>query len=62
MRVTIDRDGCIGCGLCESICPEVFKLDDEGKANAVEGDIDVKYENGCQEAAKDCPVSVIKII
>ena len=31
MRVTIDRDGCIGCGLCESICPEVFKLDEEGK-------------------------------
>ncbi len=62
MRVTIDRDGCIGCGLCESICPEVFKLDEEGKAYASEGNIDAEYKNGCLSSAKDCPVSVIKII
>jgi len=62
MRVTIDRDGCIGCGLCESICPEVFKLDEEGKAYAIEGEISAEYKNDSLEAAKDCPVSVIKII
>ncbi|OYT50659.1 MAG: hypothetical protein B6U76_12330 [Desulfurococcales archaeon ex4484_217_2] len=25
-RVTIDKDACIGDGICISICPEVFEL------------------------------------
>jgi len=25
-KVIIDEDECIGCGSCEDICPEVFKL------------------------------------
>ena len=29
MRARVDRDACISCGLCESICPDVFELDDE---------------------------------
>jgi ferredoxin len=29
--VYIDEDECIGCGSCEEICPEVFKLDEEAE-------------------------------
>lgn len=29
MKATVDRDECIGCGQCEELCPEVFKLDDD---------------------------------
>lgn len=61
MRVTIDKDGCIGCGLCESICPDVFKINDEGKAEVTSSHIDIKHETDCQSAAGDCPVNVIKI-
>ena len=28
MKVNIDREGCIGCGLCVEICPEVFRIAD----------------------------------
>ncbi|MFR2971010.1 MAG: ferredoxin, partial [Christensenellaceae bacterium] len=24
MIVEVDRDGCIACGACESVCPDVF--------------------------------------
>jgi NAD-dependent dihydropyrimidine dehydrogenase PreA subunit len=27
-KVYVDEDTCIGCGNCESICPEVFQLNE----------------------------------
>ena len=32
MKAKIDRDGCIGCGMCTEICPEVFEMADDGLA------------------------------
>jgi len=26
MKATVDREGCIECGLCASVCPEVFRM------------------------------------
>ncbi|MEM0951261.1 MAG: ferredoxin [Cyanobacteria bacterium P01_H01_bin.74] len=51
-------DGCIACGACESICPDVFTVYDEAEVNAENV---LGNENNCREAAKVCPVSVIKI-
>jgi ferredoxin len=69
MKVSIDREECIGCGVCEALCSEVFKLIDDGKSAIAE-----KYRKGslakgevgedlssCVENARDsCPVEVIK--
>jgi len=51
-------EGCIACGVCESICPEVFTVTDTSvaKQEAVPG-----QEAACRDAAKACPVDVIKI-
>ena len=50
--------GCIACGVCESLCPEVFTVTEESVANNanVPG-----HESACREAAAACPVDVIKI-
>ncbi|RLG46040.1 MAG: ferredoxin [Thermoproteota archaeon] len=58
MRVTIDEDACIGCGVCEAMCPEVFKV--EGDKAKV---IDPEGCNGCncQEVAESCPTQAIII-
>ena len=34
MRAFVDQDMCIGCGLCEGTCPEIFQMNDAGKAEA----------------------------
>ncbi len=54
------REGCIGCGLCESTCPEVFRMGDEGVAE-VHGQITANQEELAMEAKDGCPVDVIEI-
>ena len=34
MKPIINQESCIGCGTCEGICQETFKMDD-GKAQVV---------------------------
>ncbi|HUB71083.1 MAG TPA: ferredoxin [Acidimicrobiales bacterium] len=35
MRVWIEQDYCTGDGLCEELCPQVFRLADDGLAHVV---------------------------
>ena len=38
MKATkVDKDLCIGCGLCCGICDEVFRMNEQGKAEACTG-------------------------
>ncbi len=59
MNAKVNED-CIGCGLCNSICPEVFSMTDEGFATACH-DIPEKQYESVQEAADSCPVSAIEV-
>ena len=51
-------EGCTSCGLCEDICPEVFKVNDE--AAVIEGVDFSDYKEKTKEAAESCPVEIIK--
>lgn len=53
------NENCIGCGLCESVCPEVFSLSDEGVAVAISEDVPEDALGSAAEAMNDCPVGAI---
>ncbi|MDA8079315.1 MAG: ferredoxin [Nitrospiraceae bacterium] len=55
----IDFEACEGCGTCEAMCPEVFKVKEDGKAYVINPE-GCKTCN-CQEAADSCPVECIKM-
>jgi len=57
---TVDKDKCIGCGLCTSICPDVFELGDDGKSH-VKNPKTCEKSNCCKEAADSCPVQAISL-
>ena len=60
MRAKVDADACIGCGLCVSICPEVFKMEDD-KAVVIGTDVPKGAEANCKKSAEDCPVTAIVV-
>ena len=57
-KVTVDASACVGCGLCEQECPEVFKVEGDGIAH-------VKAQScpthNLQDVAEQCPVTAIKV-
>ncbi len=61
MKAFVDREGCIGCTLCASVCPDVFKMEDDGKAKSIDGEIPESCVKKAEEAADSCPVSVITV-
>ncbi len=61
MKAIIDREGCISCGLCASICPQVFRMADYGFAEVYMDPVPESVEDAAVEARDNCPVSVITI-
>ncbi|MEG0772423.1 ferredoxin [Clostridium sp.] len=61
MKARIEKDDCISCGLCPSLCPEVFEFEDDGKAGVVVDEVPSENEDSAKEAAESCPTSAIII-
>ncbi len=61
MKATIDRSGCISCGLCEEVCPEIFQMAEDGIAEVHCDEVPKEAEDCAIEAQEVCPVSVIKV-
>ncbi len=61
MKVSIDRDGCTSCGLCISLCPNVFHMGDDNKAVVTTDIVQEEFRNCATESAESCPVSVIHV-
>ena len=59
MIAKVDRDLCIGCGLCAEICPEVFVMGDDSIAIVVGDGVPAEVEGTARDAATSCPVEAI---
>jgi len=69
-KVSIDRDGCISCGMCWDLCPDVYEQNPKDSKSQIltslqkagnlgEATIDSAQENCARQGADACPVSVI---
>jgi len=61
MKTSVNAETCIGCGLCVSICPEVFELGADMIAKVILDEIPDNLAASVQEAASACPVEAITV-
>ncbi|MDD5417729.1 MAG: ferredoxin [Candidatus Nanoarchaeia archaeon] len=72
MKYTVwqEREKCIGCGACASVCDKFWEMDSDGKSklkgSKKKGEnfeliIDEKDLSCNKEAAEKCPVNIIHI-
>lgn len=75
-KIVHDRDICIGCSACASVCPKYWYMESDGKSNIYnavksgrgeeellgsnEAPLEVDFE-GNMDAAESCPVNCIHI-
>jgi len=57
-KVTVDVSTCVGCGLCEQSCPEVFQVQGDGIAHVKSNSCS---EHNLNEVSEQCPVNAIKV-
>lgn len=60
MKARVNRETCIGCGMCVDICPKVFRMSDD-KAAANPDAVPKDAEETCKQAAEGCPVGAIDV-
>lgn len=55
--VTIDRDACIGCGLCAVLAPHIVRMDPDGKAEVIRSPLEWSRAEG--DFVHQCPTDAI---
>lgn len=60
MTAKVDGNVCNGCGLCETMCPEVFAIR-EDVAIVLVDEVSQEVRKPCLEAAECCPVQAIAV-
>lgn len=62
MKVDVDRKKCTGLGICESLAPAFFEVDDSGDLLLLKDDIGPDELAEIEEAVAGCPTEALRII
>ncbi len=60
-RVQVDRDRCVGSGVCESLAPEVFELDDGGVLQVHREEPGPDDLAAVRDAVQSCPARALAL-
>lgn len=61
MKVIVDFVKCTGLGICESMAPEIFEVDDNGELVLLKEDITDDELQSVEEAVAGCPTEALRI-
>ena len=61
MKPCVDEDLCIGCMACEDLCPDLFRVEDDGISHVINDKPDPELYGCIRDARDACPVEAISI-
>ena len=61
MKVSVDFAKCTGLGICESMAPNIFEVDDDGKLLLLKDDVTDDELQSVEEAVTGCPTEALRI-
>jgi ferredoxin len=62
MKVTVDRDKCTALGICESLAPDFFEVDDDGELMILREDVSDDQKSLLLQAVAGCPTAALTLI
>ena len=62
MRITADRDVCIGAGMCVMNAEEVFDQGDDGIVVVLEVEVPPEHADAAARAVANCPSGALRRI
>ncbi|MEW6307879.1 MAG: ferredoxin [Bacillota bacterium] len=60
MKLKVDPELCISCGLCINMAPAVFDWDEDEKAKVIVDEVPSRLEAEATDAQQSCPTEAIK--
>lgn len=61
MKIIVDRAKCTGLGLCESIAPDLFEVDDSGDLILLQEEITETQRSDMDAAVSGCPTAALSL-
>jgi len=61
MKVIVDYGRCTGLGICESMAPDIFEVNDDGALVLLKEDITDDELQAVEEAVSGCPTEALRI-
>ncbi|RZL79811.1 MAG: ferredoxin [Rhodococcus sp. (in: high G+C Gram-positive bacteria)] len=62
MKICIDRTNCTGLGICESLAPDVFEIDNAGQLLLLREDADDSVIDDVRAAIEGCPTEALTLV
>jgi ferredoxin len=61
MKVVVDFNKCTGLGICESMAPDLFEVNDDGELVLLKDDITDDELLSVEEAVAGCPTQALRV-
>ncbi|WP_370178910.1 ferredoxin [Rhodococcus wratislaviensis] len=62
MKICVDRTKCTGLGICESLAPDIFEIDDAGALLLLREDADDGVIDDVRAAIEGCPTEALTLV
>ncbi|KAA1416956.1 ferredoxin [Nocardioides humilatus] len=61
MKISVDYEKCTGLGICESLAPDVFEVDDSGALVLLKESLSDEEREAVEAAVAACPTEALRL-